>query len=112
MANPRSWNRREFNVAPTGWFTVLKPTGWFSTAAHLPTGFRYPAGSSKRNVAPATSALESGALGLNAKQGTILPPQILAPATHDGVVRLLLVVLGACATAWLLLWWLIESQRF
>jgi hypothetical protein len=30
MQGSRAWNRREFSVAPVGWFTVLKPTGWFA----------------------------------------------------------------------------------
>lgn len=34
------WNRREFTVAPNGYFNVLKANGWFA-AFRLPVGFRY-----------------------------------------------------------------------
>ena len=40
MKGPRSWNRREFDVTPAGFFTVLKPSGWFSATSRLPAGFR------------------------------------------------------------------------
>jgi hypothetical protein len=105
MTAPRSWNRREFNVAPTGWFTVLKPTGWFSATLGLPAASRYLVGQSQKTGAP-TAPASSG-------QATAIPLEILKPSTREhGLMRSALVVLGACATAWLLLWWLIESQVF
>ena len=112
MSTPRSWNRREFNVAPTGWFTVLKPSGWFS-ASRLPGGFRYLVGNSKKTVAPHAPAPEHTSLEHAVALENAVPLQILKLETREhGIMRSAVVVLGACATAWLLLWWLIESQIF
>ena len=109
MTAPRSWNRREFDVAPTGWFTVLKPTGWFSATLRLPATSRYLGGQSQKTGAPTTLASPP----LAGRRVAAIPLEILKPSTREhGLMRSALVVLGACATAWLLLWWLIESQVF
>jgi hypothetical protein len=99
MKDPRTWNRREFNVTLTGWFTVLRPTGWFS-ASRLPGGFRYLIGPSK------LTKPEQTAPGNADSHETEIPLQILPPGTHDRhLVRTALVVLTAVAIAWALLCW-------
>jgi hypothetical protein len=109
--SPRSWNRREFNVSTAGWFTVLKPAGWFSTASRLTAGSPNLAGSSRRSAASATSALEGNALGLAARRGTIVPPEILKPGTQDrSLLRVALIVFSAAAITFGLLWWLARAN--
>lgn len=99
MSGPRTWNRREFNVTPTGWFTVLRPTGWFS-ASRLPGGFRYLMSPSKRTQAEQTVP------GQAECQKTAIPLQIMPPGTYDRhLVRAALVVLTAAAIALALLLW-------
>lgn len=48
MKTSSSWNRRRSEVAPNGYFTVLKSGGWFPTF-RLPEGFRYLTGKSVIN---------------------------------------------------------------
>ncbi len=100
MTSPRSWNRREFNVTPAGFFTVLKPTGWFS-ASRLPAGFRYLNGPPKGGAAPAPAsklAPDQKALDHAVSQETTIPLQIVMPSAHDRrLVRLALIVLAAAA---------------
>ena len=100
MNGPRTWNRREFNVTTTGWFTVLRPTVWFS-ASRLPGGFRYLIGPSKRTQPEQTAPDHA------ASQESAIPLQIVPPDTHDRhLVRAALVVLTAAATTLALLLWL------
>jgi hypothetical protein len=100
MTDPRSWNRREFDVARAGYFDVLRPSGWFS-ALRLPGGFRYRIkGAGPENPAmaatlpPAPGSLSSSKLDSAdpaASQGTATPPQFALLGTHR--IRLVLPVL-------------------
>jgi hypothetical protein len=116
MPGSRSWNRREFDVTSTGWFTVLRPTGWFSATSRLPAGFRYLIGASKQAAAPhvvdmpaaaPARAPEQEALDRAATKDATISPQILAPSTHDHhLMRQALILLLAAAITCLLLWWI------
>ena len=100
MPSPRSWNRREFTVAPNGFFTILKPTGWFS-ALPLPGGFRYLKGKSKRAVSP--PAYENPAGG----HAAAMPLQFTSLSTpHPHLMRLAAIVVAAAAITFGLLWWI------
>jgi hypothetical protein len=96
----RYWNRREFDVTPNGYFTVLKSSGSVS-AVRPPAGFRYLV-----KGAPDPSfkfPLHSGG------QATGLPPQILASNSKEPYLsRLALALLGAVAVSWALLWCLFQ----
>src|SRR5579863_1865641 len=96
----RYWNRREFDVTPNGYFTVLKSSGWFS-AVRLPDGFRYLV----KGAPDHTSRFPLQSEG----QATGLPPQILASNSNEPyLTRLLLAIFGAVAVTWALLWTLFQ----
>lgn len=96
MNSLRSWNRREFNVAPNGFFTVLRATRWFPT--WRPKGnLRYPFGKSQMPAQPQLMDYADGSSPEFAVLGT------------DGRLgkRLALITLGAAAFTSVLLWLLI-----
>ena len=104
MKGPPYWNRRETDITPNGFFTVMKSSGWFS-AARLPAGFRYlvkgppkPAGLEIAERVRNVSAQADG-------QSAGMPPQILAPESHDHffLLRFALIVLAAATLTWLAL---------
>jgi hypothetical protein len=113
----RSWNRREFNVTPAGFFTVLKPTGWFSATSRLSAGFRYLIGPSEQAAAPhvvetpaaaPVPAPEQQTLDHADTQETTIPPKFLIPTTHDyHLVRVSLSVLFAAAFTYFVLWFVL-----
>jgi hypothetical protein len=123
MKGSHSWNRRDFTVAPNGWFSILRPTGWFATI-RLPGGFRYLVGQSKGTASPQahenptenpttapppepTSVPEQKALDHAGSQETAIPSQIMKPRTQDHrLMRPALIVLAAAAIRYILLWWL------
>jgi len=105
MSNPRIWNRREFDVTPAGFLTVLRPTRWFS-AARLPGGFRYLVGPSKRTK-PEQTLPEHEDPGHAGNLETAIPLQIMPPATRDrDPMRAISVVLTAAAITFALLSWI------
>jgi hypothetical protein len=130
LKSPHSWNRRDFDVTPNGFFTILKPTRWFS-AMRQPGGFRYLVGQSRYLVgqsmktaspqanenptenptaAPpseSTSVPEQRALDHPDIQETAILSQSMIPSTHDHrLMRPALIVLAATAITSILLWWL------
>ncbi|MGA3130050.1 MAG: hypothetical protein ABSD59_04570 [Terracidiphilus sp.] len=119
MTDPRSWNRREFDVAQAGYFNVLRPTRWFS-AVRLPGGFRYRLkGAEPENPAmaatlpPAPGSLSSPKLDLAhhaVGQGTAIPPQFALLGTER--IRLVLpvsIVLVAIAIMYCMVVWIGNS---
>ena len=97
----RNWNRREFDVTPNGYFTVLKSSGWFS-ATRLPDGFRYLWKGAPNPAVKFPTPSDGSATGL--------PPQILVPQSDEPYLkRFVLVVLGAVGLAWTLLWCLLHA---
>ena len=101
MRSPQSWNRREFDVTQNGYFTVLKSSGWFS-ATSLPAGFRYLFKGAPNPAAKFPTQSECTSTGL--------PPQILAADSNEPYLkRFALVVLGATALTWTLLWCLFHA---
>jgi hypothetical protein len=99
----RYWNRREFDVAQNGYFTVLKPSGWFS-AARLPDTFRYlfkGAPAPKPMIRPDAESSGPG-----------LPPQILPPSTREPLLRIAFIILAAAAITALALRLLFHVDRF
>ncbi len=97
----RYWNRREFDVTPNGFFTVLRPSGWFS-ATRLPEGFRYLIRGAPDPRLKIPQATEGSGLGL--------PPQILTTDSNQPFLsRFVLVVLGAIALTSGLLWCLFHA---
>ncbi|MGA2886500.1 MAG: hypothetical protein ABSE51_00495 [Terracidiphilus sp.] len=116
MTGPRSWNRREFDVTPAGFFTVLRPTGWFSATSRLPAGFRYLVSASKHAAAPhvvdmpaaaPARAPEQEALDRPAIKETTISLQILTLSAHDHhLMRQALILLSAAAITCFLLWWI------
>jgi hypothetical protein len=115
MKGPRSWNRREFDVTPAGFFSVLKPSGWFSATSRLPTGFRYLIGASKQAAAaygvetPVAAPVPAPkqTFGQADTRETTIPLQMLTPTTHDHHwMQAALSVLVAVAITCFLLWWI------
>jgi hypothetical protein len=103
---PRSWNRRDFNVAINGYFTVLKPAGWFA-ASRLPGGFRYLTGQSKENAS--ISEPERKSLDHAYGPETTLPYAMMRSSDYDpGLIRTALIVLAAGALTSILLWWIMH----
>jgi hypothetical protein len=114
MTDPRSWNRREFDVTIAGAYSVLKPRGWFS-ALRLPAGFRYrikgavgpenPALTSAVPPAPGSiSSPKLNSLDCAASQESTTPPQLATLSAPDRrPIRLLLIVLAAVATMYAML---------
>lgn len=104
MKNPRTWNRRDFNVTPNGYFTVLKPAGWFA-ASRLPGGFRYLVGQAGAKVSPrpASAARQITSGGSE----TTLRLEVMEPIAHDHpLMRPALIVVTAVAITSFLLWWI------
>jgi hypothetical protein len=107
MPDSRSWNRREYDVTPAGYFTVLKPQGWFSTV-RLPGGYRYLL---KGPATPTWLAKPAGVSADETKRAGSQEPaaslNILPPVERGrGLVRLTLIVLGAAAITYSLLRWI------
>ncbi|MGP8271599.1 MAG: hypothetical protein ACLQLH_16165 [Terracidiphilus sp.] len=123
MWGPRTWNRREFDVAPNGYFTILKATGWFS-AVRLPGGFRYlvrlpkwtaPQQAQENSTENPTAAPSpestfepvQKAPGHADSQETAILSQSMIPGPQDHkLMRLVLIVLAATAVTSIVLWWL------
>ena len=102
MNQPRTWNRREFDVSPNGFFTVLRPSVWFS-ASRLPGGFRYLLGHNDSNRSP-LSAATAGKITAGG-QATTLRLEVIEPITHDHpLMRPALIVFTAAAITAFLLW--------
>lgn len=102
MTNPRTWNRREFNVTPCGYFTILKPVGRFS-ATRPPGGIGNVMGPSKG------TPLEQAVPGHADNQGRAIPVQIMPIGTHDRqLMRVMSVVLTAAAITFALLLWIMN----
>ena len=106
MSEPRSWNRRGFDVTPNGFFTVLKPSGWFA-ASRLPGGFRYLIGySGKEPHRLAAMPAEKGLGGGAAEQPTIALHLIEESRGAHQLLWFLLLVLAAAAITLGMLWWI------
>jgi hypothetical protein len=118
--SPHTWNRRGFNIAPNGYFTVLKPSGWFA-ASRLPGGFRYLGGQSKgpafaqtleNGVGNPAAALPLGSTSVQKQMtpgpgDTTIRLQTIEMSEQDHrLVRPTLVVLAATAIMSILLWWI------
>jgi len=98
----RFWNRREFNVAPNGYFTVLRPSGWFS-ASRLPDGFRYSLGALRGNVPrPARACIHQAV----SSPANLLPPQFALQSREVQWGRLVLIVFAAVLITIALLEWI------
>ena len=98
MMGPRTWNRREFDVTPNGFFTVLRSSGWFSTV-RLPGGFRYLIGEPKRAAAAKADENPTGG------QATGVPWHFMQPGAQEHrPARLVLIALAAVAITGILLW--------
>jgi hypothetical protein len=108
MTDPRSWNRREFDVTVAGSYSVLKPRGWFS-ALRLPGGFRYrikgAAGPENPALAPGSiSSPKLNSLDRASSQESTTPPQLATLSAPDRrPIRLLMIVLAAIATMYAML---------
>jgi hypothetical protein len=90
MKIARAANRRSFNVAPAGYFNVLRPNARF-TALRLPRSFRYLA----EPVAERLRAASPDYAGRDEKANTL---QIMLPGTQErSVLRPALIVLAAVA---------------
>jgi hypothetical protein len=113
MNEPHSWNRRDFDVTPNGYFTILKPARWFARSL-LAGGFRYAIGQSPKPAAPAPkSNFSSTQMPMDSaprENPTIL--QWTKKPTRDwyGLVRTGLVVLLAMAGTLFLLFILANHQ--
>jgi hypothetical protein len=103
---PRSWNRRDFNVATNGYFTILKPSGWFA-AARLPGGYRYPTGRPKGN--DLSSNPEQKFPDRPYSLETTMQYAIIKSSDYDqGLMRPALIVFAAAALTSILLWWIMR----
>ena len=104
MPSSRTWNRREFNIAQNGYFTILKSAGWFSTVP-LPEGFRYFGRKSKSAASPQAPGQPAN---INAAVPAFVPTirlqTIDSGASGHHLMRLALIVLAATALAWIGLW--------
>lgn len=116
MPSPRTWNRREFNIAQNGYFTILKSSEWFS-AVPLPGGFRYLVSKSKGTVAPQAHENPAAALPgstsapqqkfpnpTDIQQTTIRLQTIDSSTSGHHLIRLALIVVAATALTWIGLW--------
>ena len=109
--SPHTWNRRDFDVAPNGFYTILKSSGWFA-AWRLPAGFRYFAAQPKKTAAPRAqnvpaAALQQKPLDHADSQETAILSQSMIPSTRDRrPLRLAFIVLASTAITAILLWWL------
>jgi len=109
MTASRLWNRREFDVTPAGYFTVLKPKRWFS-AVRLSGTFR---GLLNGPLTPRWLEKPAGALGDEQNRTRSQQPaaslRIVQPAEGDrSLVRLAFIVLGAAAITCGLLRWICQ----
>ena len=103
---PRPWNRRDFNVATNGYFTILKPSGWFS-AARLPGGFRYLNGQPKVNAS--NSEPRQKPLDHTYGQGVLTSCAITRLSEyHPGLIRSALIAFAAATLTSILLWWIMH----
>jgi hypothetical protein len=105
MKAPRSQNRRDFNVATAGWFTVLK------TASRTVT--LRPSGGYRSFASPpgAPDASTETPKHLAERLRTIKIPLIGEIGMIDrGLVRMGLIILGACSFTSLILWWIIGAR--
>jgi hypothetical protein len=109
VKSPHIWNRREFNVASAGYFTVLKPTGWFA-ASRLPGGFRYVGGQAKAVASRQGHEISVGNPTAAHQHAWTSVPDEWSTKDHH-LMRSALVVLGATAITSVLLWW-IAFPRF
>ena len=123
MWGPRTWNRREFDITPNGYFTVLKPTRWFS-AVRLPRGFRYLVGLPKGTAASKVleNPTENSAAALSREstsepaqkfpdhaddlETAILSQSIIPGTQAHRLMQTALIVLAATAITLIVLWWL------
>jgi len=103
MKGPSSWNRRDFDVTPNGYFTVLRPTRWFPSV-RLPDGFRYligETGKPKRQLGD-PAGMGNGLPGVG--QQTIVNFQLVGSTVGiRSLLRVGLIVLGAIAISFGLL---------
>ena len=102
--SPRMWNRREFDVKPAGYFTVLRPSGWFS-ALRLQGGTRY-----RSRGAALPSWLEKPA-GLSSapqtRQASQTAPQMALLTSCDrSWVQFVIIAAIAAAITYGLLWYI------
>ena len=108
MGNPRSWKRREFNIAQAGYFTVLKPTGGIS-ASRLPGGIQDFVGQPKKTAA--ITAPDQELLDHADGPDSAIPLQIISPDASDHhPIRLLLIILAAAALTLGVLWWMTPAN--
>ena len=117
--SPRTWNRRDFIVAPNGLYTVLKSAGWFA-AWRLPGGFRYLVPQSKGTASPKTHENPPAVYptertfargqkdpGHADSQEMAMLSQGVIPSTRDRrPLRLVFIVLAAAAITAIVLWWM------
>jgi hypothetical protein len=105
MKAPRSQSRRDFNVATAGWFTVLK------SASRTVTLRPFSAYRSIANPFGAPDASTETPKQLADRLRTIKIPLIGEIGMIDrGLVRMALIILGACSFTYLILWWIMGAR--
>jgi hypothetical protein len=122
--SPRTWNRREFDIKPAGYFTVTKATGWFA-AWRLPGGFRYLFPQSreakelqdaKPEETPANEPAFTSARGqmandnADSQQTAVLSQSVIPGRSGHWLMRLVLIVFAAAAITYALLWWIARAH--
>ena len=105
MRVPRSQNRRDFNVAPAGWFSVLK-TPSRTVALRPPGGYR-----SLANPSSAQGTSTETPEQLAAHLRTIKIPLIGDSGMIDrGQLRMALIVVTAASFTYFILWWIMRGH--
>jgi len=106
MKAPRSRNRRDFNVATAGWFTVLK-TSLRTVTLRPPGGYCSLARPSSSPEATTETPEQ-----LADRLGTIKIPLIGDSGMIDrGLIRMGLIVLTAASFTWFILWWMMGARH-
>jgi len=105
MRVPRSQNRRDFNVAPAGWFSVLK-TPSRTVALRPPGGYRSLANPSSAQ-GTSTETPEQLADRLNTTKIALIGDSGMM---DRGLLRMALIVLTAIPFTLLILWSMIGAR--
>jgi hypothetical protein len=106
MSEPHSWNRRDFDVTPNGYFSILKPARWFARSP-LAGGFRYVIGEPGKKAARSAAVPGQKAPDNASCQEPAIGLRLLEPSQNDRhLLRLGLIVLAAAAITLGMLWWI------
>ena len=106
MKAPRFQNRRDFNVASAGWFSVLK-TAPRTVSLRPPGGYRSLAGQSRA----ADTSTASAELLADRLRTTRIPLIGDAGMIDRGLVRMALIVFSAASLTLFILWWMIGFRH-